>query len=101
MPFKQTVSSTKRLRFLTKDPGLSSETNYLDNVEINCEPIILPVELGAFNAFELDKGRSRLDWTTYSEQNALGFQIEKSLTGEVFDSIGYVPARMCSSDFGS
>jgi len=86
------LGDIKKIRIRAEFGGLSSEWNYLDNVEINCDPILLPVELGEFNAFELDKGRSRLEWTTYSEQNALGFQIEKSLTGEVFDSIGFLPA---------
>lgn len=92
------LSDVKKIRIRAEFGGLSSETNFLDNVEINCSPIILPVELIDFNAFELDKDRSRVEWSTLSEANALGFQIEKSMTGEVFDSIGFVPAAGYSNE---
>jgi hypothetical protein len=87
------LGDIKRLRIRAEYGGLSSETNWLDNVEISCEPLVLPVELADFEAFEMNRGKS-----TYSENNALGFQIEKSHTGEVFDSIGFVPAAGFSNE---
>lgn len=92
------LSDIKKIRIRAEFGGLTSETNYLDNVEISCEPLLLPVTLDDFQAFELDHNRSVVEWKTLSEINSLGFQVEKSLDGEVFDSIGYVPAAGYSNE---
>jgi Secretion system C-terminal sorting domain len=51
---------------------------------------LLPIELAKFNATQTDKFQSTLTWQTASEKNNQGFQIEKSLDGSVFKSIGFV-----------
>jgi hypothetical protein len=56
----------------------------------NAGPSLLPIELTKFNATQTDKFQSTLTWQTASERNNQGFQVEKSLDGSVFKSIGFV-----------
>ncbi|MBC8173696.1 MAG: T9SS type A sorting domain-containing protein [Chitinophagales bacterium] len=68
----------------------NSETAWLDNVKLESYPVMLPVELTAFNGTANDN-TTQLDWTTATETNCLGFQIEKRTSNAlVFDSIGYI-----------
>ncbi len=50
----------------------------------------LPVELVSFLARVSDRQVS-LSWVTVSETNNFGFDVEKSIDGEVFDKIAFVP----------
>jgi len=52
-------------------------------------PQELPIELAAFSASVID-GRVRLEWTTGSESNNLGFDIERSTDKVNFTKIGFV-----------
>jgi hypothetical protein len=49
----------------------------------------LPVELSSFNANQVN-GEVVLDWTTASETNNLGFEVERSIDGQLFSKIGFV-----------
>ena len=51
--------------------------------------INLPIELQSFTAKE-SNGRGLLNWSTASEANNAGFDVEKSLDGVQFDKIGFV-----------
>ena len=51
----------------------------------------LPVELSSFSA-SLKNNIVSLQWTTANEINNLGFDVEKSIDGEKFTSIGFVKA---------
>ena len=53
---------------------------------------ILPVELVDFNA-TTQKDHIHLNWTTSDELNNTGFEIQKSKTGEDWQSIDFVPAN--------
>jgi hypothetical protein len=50
---------------------------------------VLPIKLKAFNAV-MNKGISNLSFTTESESNNAGFEIERSSDGASFDSIGWL-----------
>lgn len=50
---------------------------------------IIPVELVSFTAEELN-GKVHLSWTTATEKNNLGFEIEKSAGNSNWDKIGFV-----------
>jgi hypothetical protein len=50
----------------------------------------LPVTLSRFDGFA-DENGNRLNWTTTSEINNKGFDIERSENGEIFERIGFVP----------
>ncbi len=49
----------------------------------------VPVELTSFHALQYD-GEVRLEWTTATELNNSGFDIEKSADGVNFEKIGFV-----------
>ena len=49
----------------------------------------LPVELISFNASKVSSG-VLLDWTTASELNNSGFEVERSIDGETWELIGWV-----------
>lgn len=49
----------------------------------------LPIELKSFTAKE-SNGRGLLNWSTASEVNNAGFDVEKSLDGVQFEKIGFV-----------
>ncbi len=80
----------KRLRIRAEFSGLDYEDDYLDEVEISCTFIPLPVQIVSFGAEELGNHVARLTWITSAETNNKGFTIQKSSDGIVFDSIGYV-----------
>ena len=58
----------------------------LDNYQI---AIALPVELADFYG-KTNNSNVNLNWTTLSEINNLGFEIEKSTDGNNFETIGFV-----------
>ncbi len=92
------LSDVKRIRIRAEYSGLNSETNWLDNVEIICTPVVLPVELLEFEATEIAHNTVQLKWTTLTETNCDGFQIEKSENGYVFDSITFVEGYGSTTD---
>lgn len=92
------LGDIKRIRIRAEFAGLVYETNYLDNVEIVCTPIGLSAEFSQFNAYDIGNGRAQLDWVTESETENKFFQIEKSVDGLGFDSIGVVYGQGTSTD---
>ncbi len=52
----------------------------------------LPVELLSFEG-EVSRGNAFLTWTTASETNNKGFEVEKSLDGSTFRNIGFVVGK--------
>ena len=56
----------------------------------------VPVELSAFSAMN-EGNQIRLEWTTQSESNNLGFNVERSLDQESFSKIGFVPGNFTTS----
>ena len=53
-------------------------------------PFFIPVELTSFSESIVD-GNTTLNWTTATELNNQGFDIEKSFDSEKFEKIGFVP----------
>ena len=58
---------------------------------------VLPVELSSFEIAEKENG-FQLNWTTASELNNQGFEIERSTDGERFDNIGFVSGLGTSNE---
>ena len=52
----------------------------------------LPVELASFSA-EVDDNTITLNWTTLSEVNNFGFDLERSGDGEAFEHIVFIPGN--------
>ncbi len=59
----------------------------------------LPVELLSFTANPTEGGQNILDWTTASEKNNKGFDIERSTDGTNFYNIGQVKANNQPSSY--
>jgi Pregnancy-associated plasma protein-A/Secretion system C-terminal sorting domain len=53
---------------------------------------VLPITLLAFNAYESNNA-GILQWTTVTENNNKGFDVEKSLHGITFEKIAFVPGK--------
>jgi len=53
---------------------------------------VVPVELASFSA-SIIQGRIMLEWTTVSELNNSGFEIERSVDGSIFVTIGFVEGK--------
>lgn len=53
--------------------------------------IVLPITLSQFTG-RLQNNDAVLSWSTSSEQNSAGFEIDRSYDGQHFSKIGYVPA---------
>ena len=84
------LSDVKRFRIRAEYSGLSNETNRLDNVFIDCDPLLLPLIMESFSARDAGFNKAELTWSTIIENDTYGFQVEKSENGIVFDSIGFV-----------
>ena len=69
----------------------------MDNVILTCTDLVLPVELSQFTATEVGMHTAKLSWSTHSELNNAGFQVEKSINGFDFDSIGFVEGNGTSA----
>ncbi|MBC7746084.1 MAG: T9SS type A sorting domain-containing protein [Flavobacterium sp.] len=52
----------------------------------------LPVSLSSFNA-ALTNNQNSLTWTTASENNSLGFEVESITEGATFNKIGFVASK--------
>ena len=91
------LSDVKRIRIRAEYTGLGYETDYLDNVILTCTDLVLPVELSQFTATEVGMHTAKLSWSTHSELNNAGFQVEKSINGSDFDSIGFVEGNGTSA----
>lgn len=68
-------------------PRTAGSTNYWDNIDFS--GTIVPVELTSFTA-EYVGNLTQLNWTTATEMNNLGFDIQRSINGNDFVTIGFV-----------
>jgi uncharacterized protein (DUF2141 family) len=74
-----------------------SDVNSTVSVRLNQAPAPLPVELLAFTATPASAATVRLTWATASEKNSARFEVERSLNGMTFITIGTVTAAGSSS----
>ncbi len=79
-----------RFVFLS-DPSVDRAGVAIDNFEISGPPNTgpLPVELLAFNG-EAKSNYNLLTWSTASEENNSGFELQRSVDGNEFSSIGFI-----------
>lgn len=85
----------------SNNPLTAKITNKTLSAPINIESIPLPVELSSFSAASQNSDIV-LKWTTATEQNSYGFEVEKAAAGKGIDqkkwtSIGFISARGTSS----
>lgn len=55
-------------------------------------PGVLPVSLTSFNA-SFTNNQNSLTWSTATESNSLGFEVESSIDGATFSKIDFVPSK--------
>ena len=65
-------------------------TNYWDNIDFSGS--IVPVELTSFTANYVDK-TVQLKWSTATELNNLGFDVQRSTAGSKFLTIGFIQGK--------
>lgn len=68
----------------------------IDDIEKNCYDTILPVSLISFTATR-DNQVNRLKWSTDSETNNKGFEIQRSADAVKWEMIGFIPSEMVNS----
>ena len=81
--FQPTVNLTEVFQMMFTGNG----TIYLDNIYFWDGTV--PVELTSFTA-SVNNNDVQLNWTTATEKNNSGFQVERKSTGD-FESIGFIP----------
>ncbi|MFQ5751469.1 MAG: FlgD immunoglobulin-like domain containing protein [bacterium] len=67
-------------------------TKYNPVIASDTDNTVVPVELSSFTASVFD-GNVRLNWTTHTETNNLGFTVERSENGTEFQEIGFVEGK--------
>ncbi len=71
---------------------------YIDDLSFTGVGIALPVELISFSAKNINTGEVEIRWTTATEENNAGFEIERSVNGKDFSKIGFVPGHGTTTD---
>ncbi len=66
--------------------SFNNDNIYWDNM---CLDWVVPVELTSFSATSVDN-EVELNWTTATETNNQGFQVERMIAGGSFEQVGYV-----------
>ena len=82
------LQSSVLFRFRSIQPGWDWWWT-IDNVSIYVSDIV-PVELTSFTV-NVDKDNVNLSWSTATETNNQGFEIQRSSGDNDFESVGYVP----------
>ena len=77
------------------DPRTAGSTNHWDNIDFS--GTIVPVELTSFTA-EYVGNTTQLNWTTATELNNLGFDVQRSLNGNAFVTVGFVNGKGTTSE---
>ena len=72
--------------------GYNVDGFMIDDFTMNGPAYVLPVKLTDFEA-KPEGSKVKLTWTTASEQNNKGFEIQKSYDGKAFNTIGFVAGK--------
>ena len=100
---------TYRLRFRSISGGtlnstLSPDANVNDGTTIDfllkTIPVPLPVEMSELSGF-LDNNKANLYWETYKEVDNQGFELQKSIDGKNFETIGFVKSQAVDGNSAS
>jgi hypothetical protein len=75
------------------DPDWSIAYNAPNPGEVSLNFMVLPVELSSFTVEESPRNRSLLTWTTETELDNKGFEVEHSLDGLDWNTLGFVEGK--------
>jgi len=91
------LTPDQAIQEVTLDLSSSASNGMHVYYALYCNPILLPVELVSFTA-DSDENSALLNWTTASETDNLGFEVQyASLNGD-FRSAGFVDGQGSSSE---
>ncbi len=94
--FKKTVNTdlsvTMQFFHVINHSGFAAHT-----IEFMAEGVPLPVKLSSFTAAVVNN-QNQLNWSTASESNNAGFEIESSQDGLSFNKIGFVASKSSNSN---
>ena len=76
------------------------KTNGLGDIEIDCVPILLPIEIGELGAY-ISGSRLVVEWTTLSESNNSGFEVQYAGPNQDFNSLAWIVGAGTSSSIQS
>jgi hypothetical protein len=94
------IGNQIKLRFLMRSDGFIEEDGwYVDDLELMTYAVV-PVELLSFSAVQ-NENRVLLEWTTATELNNRGFEIQRSIDNSEWQPIGFVDGRGTSSNYSS
>lgn len=82
------------------DPNCSFTASTLIRVWVNNCSFVLPVKLISFNG-RIENNYNKLTWTTENETTTTQYDIERSVDGIHFSSIGIVPATASNGNQGA
>ncbi len=57
----------------------------------------VPVELSSFNAYDV-RGQVNIEWSTSTETNNRGFEIQKSADGQNYNTVGFIKGHGTSTE---
>ncbi|MFY0643525.1 MAG: T9SS type A sorting domain-containing protein [Bacteroidia bacterium] len=75
-----------------------TSNSIIDSTITICAPSVLPVTLIEFNLGLNQNNQVELAWTTASEENNEGFQVQRSVDGFFWSNIDYVPGAGNSNE---
>jgi carboxypeptidase T len=91
------ASNQVKFQFQLKtDEGVTRDGWYVDDISVITYTIV-PVELLSFNS-ELKDNKVNLKWSTGSEMNNQGFEVQRSQKESGFNTIGFVKGKGTSSE---
>jgi len=79
------------------NPVVGDKWNFGENFVVNILEEIIPVELTSFTAVQ-NESKIILSWSTASETNNVGFEVQRTLGSEGFTNIGFVEGNGTSSE---
>ncbi|MEZ5058432.1 MAG: T9SS type A sorting domain-containing protein [Saprospiraceae bacterium] len=75
------------------DPDWSIAYNSPNPGEVSLNFMVLPVELSSFTVEEAPRNRGLLSWTTETEMDNKGFEVEHSMDGLNWKTLGFVEGK--------
>ena len=84
------------ITYATYNYRITAFNDFGQSAYSNIAQIVVPVELTAFNASMKDKG-VLLEWTTATEINNMGFEIQRNSTGN-WKTIGFIEGKGTTSE---
>jgi len=93
------INYTNTARFPTTTNETIGGLDILAVLGIAMQTTILPVELSSFTAV-VKENKTMLQWTTATEMNDRGFQVERSANGKEWTAIGFVNTKATDGNSG-